>query len=63
MDPGNLKPGINISDVAASFQAAAIDMLVDKTIKAAHAAYEAKPAPVLIETQRDRRVSLNILKP
>jgi N6-L-threonylcarbamoyladenine synthase len=35
MAPNNLKPGINIGDVAASFQAAAIDMLVEKTIKAA----------------------------
>jgi serine protease Do len=32
-------------------------------IKAAHAAYEAKPAPTLLETQRNRRVSLYILKP
>ncbi len=34
MDPGNLKPDVNIADVAASFQKAAIDMLVDKTVKA-----------------------------
>ncbi len=32
-------------------------------IKAVHAAYEAKPAPILVETQRNRRVSLYILKP
>jgi serine protease Do len=31
--------------------------------KAAHAAYEAKPAPTLIEAQRNRRVSLYIIKP
>jgi N6-L-threonylcarbamoyladenine synthase len=37
MNPNNLRPGINIGDVAASFQAAAVDMLVDKTIKAAQA--------------------------
>jgi N6-L-threonylcarbamoyladenine synthase len=37
MDPGNLKPGVNIGDVAASFQKAAVDMLVDKTVKAAQA--------------------------
>ncbi len=37
MDPGNLQPGINVANVAASFQAAAVNMLVDKTIKAAHA--------------------------
>ncbi len=36
MDPNNLKPGVKIADVAASFQQAAIDMLVDKTAKAAH---------------------------
>jgi serine protease Do len=32
-------------------------------IKAAHSAYEAKPAPTLLETQRNRRVSLFLLKP
>jgi serine protease Do len=32
-------------------------------VKAAHAAYEANPAPTLLETQRNRRVSLYILKP
>jgi serine protease Do len=32
-------------------------------IKAAYQAYEAKPAPMLLETQRSRRVSLYILKP
>ncbi len=32
-------------------------------VKAAHAAYVARPAPTLFETQRNRRVSLNILKP
>ena len=32
-------------------------------IKAAHAAYETNPAPTLLETQRNRRVSLYILKP
>lgn len=37
MDPGKLKPGINVNDVAASFQAAAVDMLVDKTVRAARA--------------------------
>jgi N6-L-threonylcarbamoyladenine synthase len=37
MDPGKLKPDVNIADVAASFQKAAVDMLVDKTVKAAQA--------------------------
>ncbi len=32
-------------------------------LNAAHSAYEAKPAPTLLETQRNRRVSLFILKP
>jgi serine protease Do len=32
-------------------------------IKAAHEAYEAQPAPTLLETQRNRRVSLYVLKP
>jgi serine protease Do len=32
-------------------------------IQAAHTAYDAKPAPTLFEAQRDRRVSLYILKP
>ena len=32
-------------------------------IKTAHAAYETRPAPTLLETQRNRRVSLYILKP
>jgi serine protease Do len=32
-------------------------------IKTAQAAYEAKPAPTLVEVQRNRRVSLYILKP
>src|SRR5687768_6512513 len=32
-------------------------------IKAAHRTYEAQPAPTLLETQRNRRVSLYILKP
>ena len=34
-----------------------------EVLKAAHAAYEAKPGPTLIETQRNRRVSLFVLKP
>ena len=32
-------------------------------IKAAQAAYETKPEPMLFEVQRNRRVSLYILKP
>jgi hypothetical protein len=32
-------------------------------IKAAHQAYEKLPAPTLLEAQRNRRVSLYVLKP
>jgi N6-L-threonylcarbamoyladenine synthase len=35
MMPDQLRPDVNIGDVAASFQAVAINMLVDKTVKAA----------------------------
>jgi N6-L-threonylcarbamoyladenine synthase len=35
MEPNNLKADVNVNDVAAGFQAAAVQMLVDKTIKAA----------------------------
>ncbi|HVO44460.1 MAG TPA: tRNA (adenosine(37)-N6)-threonylcarbamoyltransferase complex transferase subunit TsaD [Aggregatilineales bacterium] len=38
LEPGKLRPDVNVSDAAASFQAAAVDMLVDKTVKAALAA-------------------------
>src|SRR5260221_1880723 len=34
MNAGNIKPGVRVADVAASFQATAINLLVDKTIKA-----------------------------
>jgi len=34
-----------------------------EVIKAAHAAYVARPAPTLFEVLRDRRISLIILKP
>jgi N6-L-threonylcarbamoyladenine synthase len=35
MAPGKLRPDVNIGDVAASFQAVAVDMLVEKTVRAA----------------------------
>ena len=35
MTPDQLAPGINVADVAASFQAAVVDVLVQKTIRAA----------------------------
>src|SRR5258708_33661897 len=37
MDSGNIKPGVNIADVAARFQATAVYILRDKTGKAAQA--------------------------
>ncbi len=37
MDAGKLKADLNIADAAASFQAAAVDQLVEKTIRAAKA--------------------------
>ncbi|MBN1966944.1 MAG: tRNA (adenosine(37)-N6)-threonylcarbamoyltransferase complex transferase subunit TsaD [Anaerolineae bacterium] len=42
MTPDQLRPDVNIADVAASFQAAVVDVLVEKTVRAAveHAATE-----------------------
>ncbi|MBX3066902.1 MAG: tRNA (adenosine(37)-N6)-threonylcarbamoyltransferase complex transferase subunit TsaD [Anaerolineae bacterium] len=37
MEPGRLKPEVNVDDAAASFQRAAVEMLIDKTVKAAQA--------------------------
>ncbi len=37
MESGQLAPGVKVADVAASFQAVAVDMLVEKTIRAAQA--------------------------
>lgn len=37
MEPGRLKADVNVDDAAASFQRAAVEMLVDKTVKAAQA--------------------------
>lgn len=37
MEAGRLRPEVNINDAAASFQAAAIDQLVEKTVRAAKA--------------------------
>lgn len=53
--------GISRGDIIAKINQQTIDSL--DVIKAAHAAYEAKPAPTLFETQRNRRVSLYIVKP
>jgi serine protease Do len=53
--------GITRGDVITKINQQPITSL--DVIKAAHAAYEAKPAPTLLETQRNRRVSLFLLKP
>ncbi len=53
--------GISRGDVITKINQQPVTSL--EVVKAAHAAYEAKPGPVLIETQRNRRVSLNVLKP
>lgn len=53
--------GISRGDVITKINQQAITSLA--IIQAAHAAYEAKPGPTLLETQRNRRVSLYLLKP
>jgi serine protease Do len=53
--------GVTRGDVILKINQAPIVSL--DVLKEAHAAYEAKPAPTLLETLRNRRVSLNILKP
>ena len=53
--------GISRGDVITKINQQPVTSL--EVVKAAHAAYEAKPGPTLIETQRNRRVSLNVLKP
>ncbi len=53
--------GVSRGDIITKINQQAIGSL--EVIKAAHAAYEAAPAPTLLETQRNRRVSLYILKP
>lgn len=35
LTPDNLRPDVNVNDVAASFQAVAVEMLVEKTVRAA----------------------------
>lgn len=53
--------GVSRGDVITKINQQPIASL--EVIKSAHGAYEAKPAPTLLETQRNRRVSLYILKP
>jgi serine protease Do len=53
--------GVSRGDVITKINQQPITSL--DVVKEAHRAYEAKPAPTLLETQRNRRVSLYILKP
>ena len=53
--------GVTRGDVIIKINQQPINSL--DVVKAAHAAYESHPAPTLLETQRNRRVSLFILKP
>jgi serine protease Do len=53
--------GVSRGDVILKINQQPINSL--EVVNAAHAAYEASPAPTLLETQRNRRVSLFILKP
>lgn len=53
--------GVSRGDIITKINQQAIDSL--DVLKAAHAKYAAKPEPTLLETQRNRRVSLYILKP
>lgn len=53
--------GLSRGDVITKINQQPVDSLA--VIQTAHAAFEAKPAPTLFEAQRDRRVSLYILKP
>ena len=53
--------GVSRGDIITKINHQAVASL--DIIKAAHAAYEVKPEPTLFETQRNRRVSLYILKP
>jgi serine protease Do len=53
--------GLSRGDIITKVNQKGVDTL--DVIKAAHADYEAKPGPTLIEAQRTRRVSLYVLKP
>ena len=53
--------GVSRGDIITKINHAPVTSL--DVAKTAHAAYEAKPAPTLLEVQRSRRVSLFILKP
>ncbi|MFM7748853.1 MAG: PDZ domain-containing protein, partial [Opitutaceae bacterium] len=58
--PGDVA-GVSRGDILLKVNQQAVNSL--DVLKQAHAAYEASPAPTLLETQRNRRVSLLIIKP
>ena len=53
--------GLSRGDVITKINQQPVNSL--EVLKAAQSAYEAKPEPTLLEVQRNRRVSLYILKP
>ena len=53
--------GISRGDIITKVNQQPIDSL--ELLKRVHAAYAAKPEPVLVEVQRDRQISLYVLKP
>ncbi len=53
--------GVSRGDIILKVNQQAVQSL--DVIKSAHSTYEATPAPTLLETQRNRRVSLIVLKP
>jgi serine protease Do len=53
--------GLSPGDVITKINQTVVDSL--EVIRDAHAAYEAEPGPVLVETRRNFRVSLYVLKP
>jgi len=53
--------GISRGDIVTSVASEKIESLAQ--LQARYAAYEAKPEPVLVEAQRNRRISLYVFKP
>jgi len=58
--PANVA-GVSHGDIITKVNQQPIDSL--DVLKRAHAAYERKPEPVLVEVMRDRQISLYVLKP
>jgi len=70
MDATTLRPDVHVSDVAASFQAAAIDQLVDKTVRAAQTHHVTEilmaggvSANSLLRREMQRRTALPVRYP